>query len=140
LQEACATGDARAAIRAEQDFYAVPFRHCSNPYLVEATRLIAPKILALRMHARRLDLSTADACQEAERFAAELQAGSVDAAAARLSARIAHIGAFLKAILLTSELGDGERSVGTSNVAFLMTFLHGESLLALAQDVCFFMI
>ena len=45
LKDARKSGDTRPAIRAEMDAYAAPFRHCANPYLVEAQRLIASRIL-----------------------------------------------------------------------------------------------
>ncbi|WP_207461368.1 GntR family transcriptional regulator [Azospirillum sp. SYSU D00513] len=143
LQAAREAGDARGAIRAEMEAYAAPFRHCSNPYLVEAQRLIASRIMAMRMHAGRSDDSLDAVYRQVEEFAAEVRSGAAEAAVERLNARIGRVAALLKAVLLTAasrdEAGEG-RTVGTTNVAFLMSVLQGEQLLALAQDVCAFMI
>lgn len=80
--------DAAAFARAEADLHAALFACCGNPFLADAHRLIAAKILAIRIAAPEPAAALPAADAELHALTADLTAGRIDAASARLEARI----------------------------------------------------
>lgn len=93
--------DAAAFARAEADLHAALFACCGNPFLADAHRLIAAKILAIRIAAPEPAAALPAADAELHAIAGDLVAGRIDAASARLEGRIRaiarHLGASLAA-------------------------------------------
>lgn len=132
LAAASAAMDATAFIRAEGELHAALFDHCGNPFLSDAYRLIAAKILAIRVAAGEPAAALPAALADLGALPGEVAAGRIEAAAARLDARIAAVSRHLSAAL-GSRAAKAPGSVGRLG-AFLMgweAFAEDAMLMAL---------
>ncbi len=132
IARACEREDVAAVVQGEGALQAALFARCGNPFLADAHRLIAAKVMAMRVSVGRLERPFASVRQDAEALAAAVEAGQADRAVELLTSHIERIALFLIDALATA--ADGSEAGTPSFVAALMTCFGEDGMITFLQE------